>query len=129
MNRARTFPASASFTAMAGTLATQIADLETSNGGDETDDPLTQIFSATEMALTRMPVNNVGDLLLKLEILAQIAEDSTVDAEEWQAVARDVVRLNGPGLAFCPEAWLRRWAATGGGTEIGKAPWGGRRGE
>src|SRR3546814_20454607 len=85
MNRARTFPASASFTAMAGTLATQIADLETSNGGDETDDPLTQIFSATEMALTRMPVNNVGDLLLKLEILAQIAEDSTVDAEEWQA--------------------------------------------
>src|SRR3546814_13121518 len=74
------------------------------------------------MALTRMPVNNVGDLLLKLEILAQIAEDSTVDAEEWQAVARDVVRLNGPGLAFCPEAWLRRWAAKGGGyvrTEAG----------
>src|SRR3546814_20454700 len=68
------------------------------------------------MALTRMPVNNVGDLLLKLEILAQIAEDSTVDAEEWQAVARDVVRLNGTGLAFCPEAWLRRWAAKGGGS-------------
>src|SRR3546814_8487743 len=98
MNRALPFPASASFTAMAGTFATHIADLETSNGGDETDDPLTQIFSATEMALTRMPVNNVGDLLLKLEILAQIAEDGTVDAEEWQAVARDVVRLNGPGL-------------------------------
>lgn len=122
MTRARTFPASASFKAMAGTLATQIADLETSNGGDETDDPLTLIFSTTEKALTRMPVNNVGDLLLKLEILAQIAEDSTVDAEEWQAVARDVVRLNGPGLAFSPEAWLRRWTAKGGGyvrTEAG----------
>lgn len=116
MTRARTFPASASFTAMAGTLATQIADLECApDQSDEAITPLNDAFDATEKALTRMPVNNIGDLLLKLEILAKIAEHSTVDAEEWQTIARDVVRLNGPGLAFSPEAWLRRWTTKGGG--------------
>ena len=116
MNRARTFPPSPSFAAMAVTLASQIADLECSTGdGDEVDDPLTDIFSATEKALTRKPVENVGDLLLKIELLARIAEHSVIDAEEWQALARDVGRLNGAGMTFNPEAWLRRWTAKGGG--------------
>lgn len=115
MNRARTFPPSPSFAAMAVTLASQIADLECSAGGDEVDDPLTEIFSATEKALTRKPVENVGDLLLKIELLARIAEHSVIDAEEWQALALDVGRLNGAGMTFNPEAWLRRWTAKGGG--------------
>lgn len=116
MNRARNFPPSSSFAAMASTLATQIADLECApDQSDEAITPLNDAFDATEKALTRAPASNIGDLLLKLEILAKIAEHSTVDAEEWQAVARDVARLNGPGLAFSPEAWLRRWTAKGGG--------------
>lgn len=116
MNRARNLPPSSSFAAMASTLAMQIADLECApDQSDEAITPLNDAFDATEKALTRAPASNIGDLLLKLEILAKIAEHSTVDAEEWQAVARDVARLNGPGLAFSPEAWLRRWTAKGGG--------------
>ena len=115
MNRARNFPPSAAFIEMADTLAMQIADLECSNGGDEVDDPLTEAFSATEKVLTCKPVNNVGDLLLKTELLARIAEHSVIDEEEWQALARDVVRLNGPGIAFNAKAWLRRWTHKGGG--------------
>lgn len=115
MNRARTFPPSPSFAAMAVTLATQIADLECSTGGDEVDDPLTEAFSTTEKALTCKPIQCVGDLLLKIEILSRIAEHSSVEKEEWQALARDVEQLNGPGMAFAPDAWLRRWTAKGGG--------------
>lgn len=115
MNRARNFPPSAAFVEMADTLAMQIADLECSNGGDEVDDPLTEAFSQTEKALTRKPVNNVGDLLLKAELLARIGEDTVIDPEEWQALARDVRSLNGPGMTFHPEAWLRRWTHKGGG--------------
>jgi hypothetical protein len=115
MNRARTFPPSASFAAMAATLATQIADLECADGPDEVTDPLASAFSATEKALTRQPVECIGDLLLKIEILARVAEDSEVDDEEWQALARDVQRLNGAGMSFSAEAWLRRWTAKGGG--------------
>ena len=115
MNRARNFPPSAAFIEMADTLAMQIADLECSGGGDEVDDPLTAAFSATEKALTRRPVSNVGDLLLKAELLARIGEDTVIDPEEWQAFARDVRSLNGPGMTFHPEAWLRRWTHKGGG--------------
>jgi hypothetical protein len=115
MNRARTFPPSPAFAAMAETLATQIADLECANGPDEVTDPLTSAFSATEKALTRQPVECIGDLLLKIEILARVAEDSEVDDEEWRALARDVQRLNGAGMSFSAEAWLRRWTAKGGG--------------
>lgn len=115
MNRARTFPPSASFAAMAVTLATQIADLECPSGGDEVDDPLTEAFSTTEKALTCKPVQCIGDLLLKIEILSRIAEHTSIEKEEWQALARDVEQLNGPGMAFNAEAWLRRWTAKGGG--------------
>lgn len=115
MNRARTFPPSASFAAMAETLAVQIADLECADGPDEVTDPLIHAFSATEKALTRRPVECVGDLLMKIEILAKIAEDSEVSIEEWRALADDVQRLNGPGMSFSPEAWLRRWTNRGGG--------------
>lgn len=115
MNRARTFPPSASFAAMAATLAKQIADLECADGPDEVTDPLTSAFSATEKALTRQPVECIGDLLLKIEILARVAEDSEVDDEEWRALARDVQLLNGAGMSFSAEAWLRRWTAKGGG--------------
>lgn len=115
MNRARNFPPSAGFAAMAVTLATQIADLECSTGSDEETSPLVDAFSTTEKALTRRPIECVGDLLLKVEILCRIAEHSSVDPEEWHALARDVEQLNGPGMAFSPEAWLRRWTAKGGG--------------
>lgn len=115
MNRARNFPPSTGFAAMAVTLATEIADLECADGSDEVTNPLIDTFSATERALTRKPVENVGDLLLKIEILAQIAEHSVIDAEEWQALTRDVEQLNGPGMSFTAAAWLRRWKAKGGG--------------
>lgn len=115
MNRARNFPPSAAFIDMADTLAMQIADLECSNGSDEIIDPLSEAFSATEKALTRKPVSNIGDLLLKVELLARIAEDTVIDPEEWQALARDVRSLNGPGMTFHPEAWLRRWTHKSGG--------------
>lgn len=115
MNRARTFAPSPSFAAMAVTLAAQIADLECASGSDEEASPLVDAFSATEKALTRRPVENVGDLLMKIEILAQIGEHSEGDHEEWRALARDVERLNGLGMAFAPEAWLRRWTNKGGG--------------
>ena len=115
MSARRPYPPSAIFTEMAVTLATQIADLECATGSDEETAPLVDAFSATEKALTRKPIECIGDLLLKLEILAKIAEHSTVDPEEWQAIARDVEQLNGAGLGFSPEAWLRRWTAKGGG--------------
>lgn len=115
MNRVRNFPPSPSFSAMVVTLATQIADLECSTGSDEETSPLVDAFSTTEKALTRRPIECIGDLLLKIEILSRIAEHSSVDPEEWQALARDVERLNGAGLAFSPEAWLRRWTAKDGG--------------
>lgn len=115
MNGARNFPPSPSFAAMAVTLAAQIADLECSAGSDEEASLLIDAFSATEKALTCKPVESIGDLLLKIEILARIAEHSVIDEKEWKALARDVELLNGPGLAFSPEAWLRRWTAKGGG--------------
>ncbi|HWV60291.1 MAG TPA: hypothetical protein VN034_06540 [Sphingopyxis sp.] len=115
MNRARNFPPSPSFAAIAVALATQIADLECFTGSDEETSPLVDAFSTTEKALTRRPIECIGDLLLKIEILSRIAEHSSVDPEEWQALARDVEQLNGPGMAFAPEAWLRRWTAKGGG--------------
>lgn len=116
MNRVRNFPPSPAFADMALTLATQIADLECHP--DQSDEAIASLingFSATEKTLLRKPVECVGDLLMKIEILAKIAEHSAVDDEEWQALARDAVSLNGPGMSFSPEAWLRRWTNRGGG--------------
>lgn len=116
MNRARNFPPSPAFAEMAMTLATQIADLECSE--DQSNEATSQLgaaFDATEKGLTLRPVECVGDLLMKIEILAQIAEDSEVGIDEWRALARDAISLNGPGIAFNPEAWLRRWTNRGGG--------------
>jgi hypothetical protein len=115
MNGARKFPPSPAFATLAVTLATQIADLECTAGTDEETSQLVDAFSDTEKALTRKPVESIGDLLLKIEVLARIAEHSLIDDDEWKALARDVELLNGPGLAFLPEAWLRRWTAKGGG--------------
>lgn len=116
MSSTRTFALSPAFAEMALTLATQIADLEcSSDQSDSAGDALCDAFDAIEKALTRRPVENVGDLLLKIEILSRIAQDSEVHEEEWQALARDVARLNGPGMSFCAEAWLRRWTHKGGG--------------
>jgi len=107
----RNFPPSPAFAAMAQTLASQIADYECS----PVDEKLCEIFSETEKALFRKPADCVGDLMLKLEILAEIGQHTVIDDEEWQAIARDVQRLNGPGMSFNPEAWLRRWTHRGGG--------------
>lgn len=115
MNRTRTFPPAASFAAMAVTLASQLADLETADGADEIADPLCNIWSATEKALIQKPAEGVGDVLLKIEILAAIAEHSVVSSDEWRALARDVEQINGAGISFVPEAWLRRWTYRGGG--------------
>jgi len=115
MNRARNFPPSPAFAEMADTLALQIADVECAPADEAVTNPLVDIFSATEKALTRRPVENIGDLLLKVELLARIAEHSVIDEAEWQALSRDVETLNGAGLTFNAEAWLRRWTAKGGG--------------
>lgn len=116
MNRARNFPPSPAFAEMAMTLATQIADLECSEDpSDEATSQLGAAFDATEKGLTLRPVECVGDLLMKIEILANIAEGSEIGIEEWRALARDAGSLNGPGIAFNPEAWLRRWTNRGGG--------------
>ncbi|PAL24533.1 hypothetical protein [Sphingopyxis sp. GW247-27LB] len=116
MNRARNFPPSPTFAALARTVGTQIADLECSEDqSDEATSRLGDAFDASEKGLTLRPVVCIGDLLMKVEILATIAEHSEVSIEEWQALARDVVSLNGPGIAFNPEAWLRRWTNRGGG--------------
>ena len=122
MNRARTFPPSPSFAAMAVTLASQLADYETAEGSEEIADALCDVWTTTEKALTQKAAETVGDLLMKIEILSKIAEHSVIDREEWQALARDVQRLNGSGITFAPEAWLRRWIDKGGGylrTDIG----------
>lgn len=115
MNRARTFAPSAEFAAMTVTLASQLADLETADGADEIADPLCNIWSATEKDLIQKPAEAVGDVLLKIEILARVAEDSVVTRDEWRALGRDVEIINGAGLSFIPEAWLRRWTGKGGG--------------
>lgn len=115
MNRARNFPPSPSFAALTITLATQHADLETADGDDEITYPLCDIWSATEQTLIHKPAKSVGDLLLKVDVLAKVAEGSIVQKEEWRALARDVTQINGPGMAFVPEAWLRRWTEKGGG--------------
>ncbi|UNK77882.1 hypothetical protein MNQ96_09770 [Sphingopyxis granuli] len=101
---------------MALTRETQNADLECSEDqSDEATNRLGAAFDATEKGLTLRPVECVGDLLMKIEILANIVEDSEVSIEEWRALADDVQRLNGPGMSFSPEAWLRRWTNRGGG--------------
>lgn len=115
MNRARNFPPSPSFAALTLTLATQHADLETAEGGDEITDPLCDIWSATERTLIHSPANTVGDILLKVDVLARIAEGHVIQKDEMRALGLDVARLNGPGMAFVPEAWLRRWTEKGGG--------------
>ena len=100
MNRARTFPPSPSFAAMAVTLASQLADYETAEGSEEIADALCDVWTTTEKALTQKAAETVGDLLMKIEILSKIAEHSVIDREEWQALARDVQRLNGSGITF-----------------------------
>jgi hypothetical protein len=115
MNRARNFPPSQTFATLTITLATQHADLETAEGGDEITYPLCDIWSATEQTLIHKPAMSVGDLLLKVDVLSKVAEGSIVQKEEWRALARDVAQINGPGMAFVPDAWLRRWTEKGGG--------------
>lgn len=115
MNRARTFPPSPAFAEMTTNLANQLADFEAAGDSDEAGKPFFDKWCATEKALTHTPALTVGDLLLKIEVLCKIAEDSKVEDTEWQALGRDAEQLNGPGMAFVPEAWLRRWTERGGG--------------
>lgn len=115
MNRARNFPPSPAFAEMTTNLANQLADFEAAGGSDEAGKPFFDKWCATEKALTHTPALTVGDLLLKIEVLCKIAEDSEVEDTEWQALGRDAEQLNGPGMAFFPEAWLRRWTHRGGG--------------
>jgi len=115
MSRTRSFPPSQPFAALAITLATQHADLETAEGGDEISDPLCDVWSETERTLIHSPANSVGDILLKVDVLARIAEGHVIQKDEMRALGLDVAKLNGPGMAFVPEAWLRCWTDKGGG--------------
>lgn len=112
-----TFAPSAPFAALTLTLAGQLADLECWHGGDEENSRLCDVWSATEKGIIQKPAEAVGDLLLKVEMLAKIAEDSVVSMDEWRALERDARQVGGhdTGLSFVPEAWLRRWTDKGGG--------------